>query len=174
LTGEGAERQLYLIALGSNIRHARFGTPRQVLAAALRRVAGAGTRVMAASPIIDSAPIGPSRRQYANGAALIESDLPPPAMLAALKRIEREYGRRRGGARWAARVLDLDILLWNGGAWADGELVIPHPAFRQRRFVLHPAATIAPCWRDPITGLTIAQLQARLTRPLPVPNPRPR
>ena len=64
-----------------------------------------------------------------------------------------------------ARVLDLDIVLWSGGAWGSPGVTIPHPAFAQRDFVLHPAAAIAPGWRDPITGRTIAQLRSRLTRP---------
>jgi len=67
-------------------------------------------------------------------------------------------------------VLDLDIVLWNGGAYAADDLVIPHPAFRIRAFVLVPAARIAGDWRDPLTGLTIRQLAARLTKPRPAPR----
>ena len=63
---------------------------------------------------------------------------------------------------------------WSGGAWAhdDGEssLVIPHPFFRERAFVLGPAATIAGRWRDPLSGLTVRHLLARLTKPPPAPR----
>jgi 2-amino-4-hydroxy-6-hydroxymethyldihydropteridine diphosphokinase len=65
-------------------------------------------------------------------------------------------------------VLDLDLVLWSGGAWASDRLVLPHPEFRRRTFVLAPAATIAPAWRDPLTGLTVRQLGARLNRANPV------
>ena len=109
-------------------------------------------------------PIGPSIRRYANSAAVIESSLEPPALLALLKRIEREFGRRLGGQRWSARVLDLDLVLWSGGCFAAPNLTIPHPLFRERAFVLAPAAAVAAGWRDPVTGLTIRQLRARLTR----------
>ena len=71
---------------------------------------------------------------------------------------------------WGDRVLDLDIILWSGGVWRSVDLKIPHPAFAQRRFVLDPACTIAPDWRDPLSGLTLAQAQARLTRPRPLPR----
>jgi 2-amino-4-hydroxy-6-hydroxymethyldihydropteridine diphosphokinase len=153
----------YLIALGSNQRHARFGTPRRVLVAALERLEAEGVHVTAAAPMIETAPIGPSTRRYANSAAVIETGLEPEALLALLKRIERAFGRRPGGQRWRARVLDLDIVLWSGGAYASDALTIPHPLFRERRFVLAPALAVAPDWRDPMTGATVRQLHARLT-----------
>jgi len=164
----------YLIALGSNQRHARFGAPRRVLAAALERLAAEGQRVTAAAPVIETAPVGPSIRRYANAAALIETRLEPEALLALLKRLEREFGRRPGGQRWRARVLDLDLVLWSGGPYASPALTIPHPLFRERLFVLGPAAAIAPDWRDPLTGLTLRQLHARLTGPRPLPRVRAR
>ncbi len=158
----------YLVALGSNVRHARHGPPERVLRAVLAAMEREGMDVQLASPIIRTEPIGPSLRRYANGAALVSSELDPREMLAGLKRIERAFGRRPGGQRWRARVLDLDIVLWSGGCWASSELTIPHPLFRQRRFVLGPASAIAPDWRDPVTGLTLRQLFARLTRPRPL------
>lgn len=129
--------------------------------------------VTARSPVIASAPMGAARRRFANAALVLESELAPTALLAALKRTERSFGRRRG-QRWGDRVLDCDIILWSGGVWRSGGrgkgLAIPHPAYGLRRFVVDPACTIAPGWRDPQTGLTIAQTQARLTRPRPLPR----
>jgi 2-amino-4-hydroxy-6-hydroxymethyldihydropteridine diphosphokinase len=61
-------------------------------------------------------------------------------------------------------VLDLDIILWSGGCWEGGGLIVPHPAFRERRFVLEPLAELAPTWRDPISGATMRQLLAALKR----------
>ena len=157
--------QRYLIALGSNVRHHRHGLPEAVLAAALTELTQRGLTVLRAAPILRSAAVGPSLRRYANGAALIETGLDPEALLAALKSIERGFGRRSGGQRWTSRVLDLDIVLWSGGPWASADLFVPHPLFRARQFVLKPAAAIAPDWRDPLTGLTLRQLAARLVRP---------
>ena len=149
----------YLIALGSNRRHHLFGRPEDVLRAAMEEVSSLGT-VTARSPIFATAPMGAAQRRFANAAALIESAYDPPSMLAGLKRMEREFGRR-AGRRWGDRVLDLDIVLWSAGAWESAGLTIPHAEFRKRRFVLDPALSIARNWRDPITGLTIAQLSAR-------------
>lgn len=158
----------YLVALGSNQRHHQFGRPRDVLQSALDFIAYTGCEVEAVSPIITSRPIGPSSRQYANGAAVIVSHLAPQAMLAMLQGVELLHGRKRRGARWRARTLDLDIVLWDGGSVQEPELVIPHLHFRQRSFVLIPAAAIAPDWRDPKSGLTLRQLAARLSRQRPI------
>ena len=154
--------QRYLIALGSNRRHHRHGAPRAVLAAALQALARDGLALEHVSPVIETAPLGPSIRRYANAAAVVRSRLDPPDLLAHLQHVERLFGRRRSGRRWGARVLDLDVVLWSGGAWAAADLVIPHPHFRARTFVLGPAARIAPHWRDPLTGLTLSQLGYRL------------
>ena len=94
----------YAIAIGSN-RRGRHGSPVAEVAAAIAALG----RVVAESPVLSSAPIGPSIRRFANAVVLIESEVAPPAMLARLKAIERAFGRRRG-ARWGARVIDLDIV----------------------------------------------------------------
>lgn len=152
----------FVIALGSN-RRGRHGAPTDEVRAALAAIGG----VVAVSPIITTVPLGPSARRFANAAALIESGESPPALLERLQAIEAVFGRR-SGRRWGERVIDLDIVLWSGGVWADNRLTIPHPAFRQRDFVLGPLRAIVPDWRDPITGLTIQQLAARLTRRAPL------
>ena len=152
------------------MRHVRHGSPPAVLRAALAALGDdKRIRLKAASPIMASVPLGPSRRRYANAVAVVKSALDPPDLLERLQRIEHRFGRHRRGQRWGARVLDLDIVLWSGGCWHDGDLTIPHPRFRQRTFVLAPAKAIAPGWRDPITRLTLRQLAARLTRPRPLP-----
>ena len=151
----------YLVALGSNRRVPGIGSPRKVISAALAALRDAGWRVEAASRIVDSTPVGPSQRRYANAAAVVTSPLDPSRALAGLQRIETQFGRERRGARWRSRTLDLDIVLWSGGAWCSASLILPHPLFRQRRFVLGPAAEIAPYWRDPVTGRTLHQLAAR-------------
>lgn len=125
--------------------------------------------VTARSPVLGTPAMGAASRRFANAALVLASALDPPSLLAALKRTEREFGRR-SGQRWGDRVLDCDIILWSGGAWRSEGLVIPHAAFAQRRFVLDPACAIAPDWRTPPHGLTLAQHQARLTRPRPLPR----
>jgi 2-amino-4-hydroxy-6-hydroxymethyldihydropteridine diphosphokinase len=156
-------RTSYVIGLGSN-RRGRHGAPAREVAAAIDALGG----VVAVSPTIASAPLGPSIRRFANAVALIESDEAPPALLARLKRIERRFGRRRG-QRWGSRVIDLDIILWSGGCWGDDDLVIPHRLFRERSFVLTPLATIVPGWRDPVTHRTVRQLRTLVDRRAPGP-----
>lgn len=155
-------RHLYAIALGSNRRHGRHGSPAGVIRAAIAALPAEGIAVERVSRIIPTPALGPAGRSFANAAAIIQTPLDPPALLAGLKRIERAFGRRRG-RRWGARVLDLDIILWSGGRWRDPRLTVPHTAFAGRAFVLDPLATIAAHWRMPGGG-TVAQAKARLDR----------
>lgn len=161
-------RTCYAIGLGSN-RRGRHGGPRDEVSAALAELARGPARLLAVSPLSLTAPIGPSKRRFVNAAAIVESDEDPPALLRRLKAIERDYGRRRGQS-WAARVIDLDILLWSGGAWESPGLLVPHARFAERRFVLDPLLRIAANWRDPVSRRTVRQLHARLTRALPAPR----
>ena len=147
----------YAIALGSN-RRSRRGSPAENVRAAAEAIGAARL-----SRILPTPALGPAGRSFANAAALVESDLEPPALLARLKAVEREFGRR-AGRRWGPRVLDLDIILWSEGWWESGGLIVPHPAFRRRPFVLAPLAEIAPGWRDPLSGASIRQLLHRLAR----------
>ncbi|GAA0735314.1 2-amino-4-hydroxy-6-hydroxymethyldihydropteridine diphosphokinase [Sphingomonas japonica] len=158
----------YAIAIGSN-RPGRAGRPHAIVRAAFAALG----KVTAASPIADTAPLGPSMRRYANAVAIVASDEAPDALLRRLKAIERRFGRR-AGRRWGARVLDLDIVLWSEGCWASPGLIVPHPAFRERGFVLVPLMQAAPDWRDPVSRLTVRQLAARLARARPVDRARPR
>lgn len=151
----------YLVGVGSNVRHAIYGRPCHVLQSAVRVFAEQGLEIICCSPIMASRPLGPSRRTYANGVVMVGSNLGPEALLALLKKTESDFGRR-GGRRWGARVLDCDIILWSGGIWSSRHLAIPHPQFRNRDFVLGPALSVAPDWRDPQTGRSLRQLYARL------------
>jgi len=155
-------RTRYVIAIGSN-RRGHHGPPAQEVAAAIATL----KHVRAVSPIIASAPLGPSTRRFANAAVVIDSKHHPLALLDRLQRIEHAFGRRRG-RRWGARVIDLDVILWSGGIWASPRLSIPHPAYRARRFVLAPMARIAPEWRDPIGGRNTRQLLHLVDRPRPL------
>ena len=152
---------LYAIAIGSNRPHGRYGRPPKVVEAAIAAL-DREFGLFDASPIILNAAIGGAGRDFANSVALVESDLEPPEMLRRIKSIEREFGRRRT-RRWAARVLDLDIILWSGGAFRCRSLTIPHYGLEDRSFVLQPLAAIAPNWRIR-GGLTARHLAHRLAR----------
>ena len=158
-------RTRYAIALGSN-RRSRYGGPGATLRAALASVERLGS-VERVSRIVGTPAVGPAGRAFANAVAILATELPPDRLLEALKKVEREFGRR-GGRRWGPRVLDLDIILWSEGPWAGPGPLIPHAEFRARRFVLQPLAAVAPHWRDPISGATVRQLLYRLVKDAPV------
>ena len=78
-------------------------------------------------------------------------------MLDVLRVIERTFGRERPYIG-APRTLDLDLILYGGEVIEMPGLIVPHPRFRDRRFVLEPLAELVPEWIDPVTGKTIAEL----------------
>ncbi len=158
---------LYAIAIGSNRAGSAGASPKAMVAAALAALDDGPLTLLDASPIAETAPLGPAQRRYANGAALVASRLPPDALMAELHSIEARLGRTRA-RRWGPRRIDLDLILWSEGSFADAGLVVPHPLFRTRAFVLGPLARMAPDWRDPLTGLNMRQLAARLRQRKPV------
>jgi 2-amino-4-hydroxy-6-hydroxymethyldihydropteridine diphosphokinase len=167
-----AEKQLYVIAIGSNQPLSRRRGPKAIIGAAAVALNEEPLRVMAIAPVMCSRPIGPSARDYANSVVLIRTCLSPIALLDRLQAIEADFGRRRR-RRWGSRTLDLDIILWEGGAVRTPRLTIPHPGLLTRDFVLRPLCAIAYNWRDPTNGLSISQILARHTRPKPVDPKRP-
>ena len=162
----------YAIALGSNRRHGRHGSPSSVLARAVEEI-GAFATVTRVSNVRLTPAMGPAGRRFANAALLARSGLPPLELLARLQSLERAFGRR-SGRRWGPRVLDLDIILFSAGVYRSRRLNVPHPAFRSRRFVLEPLLEIAPRWRDPVSGHTVRQLAYRARAHRPVDRSRTR
>ncbi len=98
---------------------------------------------------------------YLNAVAVGKTTRPAEALLTDLLQLEAEHGRVRTGPR-AARTLDLDLILYGDLVLDRADLTIPHPRFRERRFVLEPLAEIAPDVRDPVTGKTARELLADL------------
>src|SRR5262249_54089860 len=104
--------------------------------------------------------VGP-QPTYLNAAAVGRTSLPAPELLQALLALERERGRERPHPK-APRTLDLDLILYGDEVIDEPGLTVPHPRFRDRRFVLEPLAEIAADLRDPVTGKTASELLAGL------------
>jgi 2-amino-4-hydroxy-6-hydroxymethyldihydropteridine diphosphokinase len=143
------------IALGSNLgdrdRHLREGA----------RLAGAFIRRLRLSSFHDTAPVGVGAQpRFLNAAAAGETSLDARGLLAALLDVEKALGRERPFAG-APRTIDLDLALFGDCVIDEPGLVVPHPRFRERRFVLAPLAEVAGEWRDPVTGLTVSDLLGR-------------
>jgi 2-amino-4-hydroxy-6-hydroxymethyldihydropteridine diphosphokinase len=156
-----------LVGLGSNRCHGRHGRPRDVLRAAVEALGKGGLKVRRIAPIIETAPLGPSLRRYANSAILGQWHGSPQQLLALLKRTEAEFGRRRG-RRWAARVLDCDLLAFGTAIVNMPGLAVPHPALHQRLFVLEPLLSLWPDWRHPQLHISVRHMAARAARRHPV------
>lgn len=104
--------------------------------------------------------VGPQPR-FLNAAAVGTSRVPAGTLLDAMLVIEASLGRERPSPG-APRTIDLDLILFGDLVVEEPGLVVPHPRFRDRAFVLEPLAEIAPEWRDPVSGLTVAELLRRL------------
>jgi 2-amino-4-hydroxy-6-hydroxymethyldihydropteridine diphosphokinase len=118
------------VALGSNLgdRDAYLRQGRQALAAL------PDTRLVAASRIEETAPLGPPPQgPYLNQMVLLRTGLPARGLLGACQAIERDAGRARG-ARWAPRTLDLDVVRFGDQRVNEPDLILPHPELPRRDF----------------------------------------
>lgn len=129
------------IGLGSNLDN-----PRAHVERALEELAAlASTRMIAASPLYRSRPLGPpDQPDYINAVAALETSFAPMQLLERLQRLERRHGRVPGGERWGPRPLDLDLLICSQQRIDTARLAVPHPQLSARAFVLYPLADIAP------------------------------
>ena len=142
------------IAIGSNLgdRSAHIALARSQLARLPR------TRLITFSRTYETDPLGPpGQGKYLNAAAVLETELQPVELLDGLRDIERQAGRQRR-EKWAARTLDLDLLLYDEQIIDTPDLKVPHPHMHERRFVLEPLAEIAPGAVHPQLNRTVRRL----------------
>ena len=149
--------QVY-IGIGSNV-----GNKRENFFEAVTRLAKLpDTRVLKESSLYESEPLGDAKEWYVNGAVEIETRLKPDMLLKKLKNIERRMGRKKVKKRWGARVIDLDIVLYDSAVVKKKTLRIPHPEMSTRKFVLIPLSEIAPQVVHPELGVTISELLIKI------------
>jgi 2-amino-4-hydroxy-6-hydroxymethyldihydropteridine diphosphokinase len=163
-----------LVALGANLPGTE-GEPADTLRAALRAMPGMGIRVVRCAPFYSTPALARYEQpDYVNSVAVVETAMPPEDLLAVLHRIEGQFGRVRRG-RWAPRVLDLDLIDYQGlvtpgrgggrgevSGFAGMPLALPHPGVGVRGFVLVPLRDVVPDWHHPVTGESVDELIARL------------
>ena len=152
---------LALIALGSNV-----GDRLRSLELAVEKLHGlAQCEVVTVSGWRETVPAGGTAGQfsYLNGCVLMRCALDPEALLADLQCIENELGRTRE-EHWGPRTIDLDLLLYDDLRYSSLTLTIPHPRMTWRRFVIEPAAEIAPLMCHPVVGWTMSQLRDHLAQ----------
>jgi 2-amino-4-hydroxy-6-hydroxymethyldihydropteridine diphosphokinase len=138
------------VGLGSNL-----GDQQGLIAAALELLGSEeGIEVVALSTLRETDPVGyEDQPRFLNGAAELDTELPPRELLGRLLEIERRLGRVRGqGPRFGPRTIDLDLLLVDGVILDEPGLTLPHPRLQERRFVLEPLAELDPALEIPGRG----------------------
>jgi 2-amino-4-hydroxy-6-hydroxymethyldihydropteridine diphosphokinase len=127
------------IGMGANL-----GDREETIKRALALLAGRpGVNVVAVSSLRETDPVGfADQPRFLNGAAAVETELEPRALLAALLAVERELGRTRDSPRFGPRTIDLDLLVYGAREVAEPGLTVPHPRLAERAFALEPLAEL--------------------------------
>ncbi|MBF0367950.1 MAG: 2-amino-4-hydroxy-6-hydroxymethyldihydropteridine diphosphokinase [Magnetococcales bacterium] len=152
------------IGLGANL-----GKPQKTLTNALKALNNTpNIQLRQYSNLYRSEPVGSPKGVpwYLNGVCQIETTIDPHDLLNILQKIEASQGRdRTRETRWGARTLDLDLLLYGNHIIDTPTLIIPHPRWHLRRFVLHPLAELAPELIHPLLGKSVDTLCASVDDP---------
>ncbi|MEW6008123.1 MAG: 2-amino-4-hydroxy-6-hydroxymethyldihydropteridine diphosphokinase [Candidatus Omnitrophota bacterium] len=135
------------LGVGSNI-----GNRLDNIKNAINLLKQAGVKIEKISKIIKTRPVGgPPQSDFLNAAIKAKTDLSPLSLLKALKKIEKDLGRRRT-VRFGPRIIDLDILIYDNLKLKTKKLTIPHPRMWQRDFVLKPLSCLVSL--NKLKGLT--------------------
>ncbi len=139
-----------IVATGSNL-----GNRHDHLKQAGKLLNRLSIRPIRKSSIWESDPVGPALYPFLNAVCVIHTELAPDELLKQLKSIEEQIGRNKNPERWAPRIIDLDLIAWNDLAIQSDNLIIPHPEYHSRLFVLYPLQELCPNWKDPVNRIDI-------------------
>lgn len=149
-----------IVNIGSNL-----GLVRLNLSKAMRRI-GMEFGDFEMSHTVESEPFGfDSTHKFLNVCMVFQTDLDPEALLDKLQEIEREISpepHRNPDGSYRDRVIDIDLIAIEDVQMHTDRLTLPHPALAERRFFLEPLKEVAPGWRHPSTGMTAADMLAKL------------
>jgi 2-amino-4-hydroxy-6-hydroxymethyldihydropteridine diphosphokinase len=134
------------VGIGSNL-----DSPREQVQSAFKSLAALrDSRLIRQSRLYRSPPMdGTEQPDYVNAVAALLTQLDAMSLLHELQTIEKQHGRVREKSRWAARTLDLDLLVFGSQEICNDELTVPHPGIANRTFVLQPLRDVAPELRIP-------------------------
>jgi 2-amino-4-hydroxy-6-hydroxymethyldihydropteridine diphosphokinase len=145
------------LGLGSNI-----GNREANIQQALDQLQTANLRMLRLSSLYETEPMGfHDQAWFLNQVAEFATELPPLELLQRIHEIETGLGRKRE-VRNGPRTIDIDILLYGNASIKTPELTIPHPRYRERRFVLEPLLEIGPMLKDPETGQPLSAILAAI------------
>ena len=147
--------KIVYLGLGSNM-----GNREAHLRQALSKLQARDLRFRCASNLYETEPMGLREQPwFLNQVAEFETELHPLQLLRRIHSVEKALGRKRSVLN-GPRTIDIDILLHGGAVVTTANLQIPHPRYRERRFVMEPLAELNPALQDPETGQTVAEMLA--------------
>lgn len=150
------------VAIGGNLIPEGFGTLDEVMADAMKALSEQGLVIAKCSSWYETAPVPVSDQPwFLNAVMAIETDLSETALLQLLHEVETNFGRVRN-IRNEARILDLDLIDYNGLVRDDEAITIPHPRMHLRAFVLLPIQDLDANWCHPVSGVDVATLIAQM------------
>jgi 2-amino-4-hydroxy-6-hydroxymethyldihydropteridine diphosphokinase len=154
---------MIVIGIGSNLKSDIYSSRLEACQQSVKLIQEHNIHIICQSSWYETAPVPPSpQSNFINGVISVKTEFNSFDLLRLLLTIETKMGRTRGVEN-AARIIDLDLIGYNDEIVETKNLVLPHPRFHERAFVVEPLNEIAPDWRHPILGLTIKKLLTTLS-----------